>query len=149
MRHLVILRLIAAGKSLVALQGSDGPRKLKTQSMAFLQIFNFDEKSDPNDKIRILIPSALAIDQMDETLRWLQLIPNEKYVIRRIISLRMLTDPRTDRPLYTWKKIALLINANHRATAYWFNCGIDIILAELIKINIRQGKNNTFIIPPL
>ena len=78
-----------------------------------------------------LKPSAADITAMDEALRWILLIPSDRYVIRRIVGLRMLVRPLTGRHVWSLRKIARVIGANHKAVERWHDDGITIIRRAL------------------
>jgi len=80
---------------------------------------------------RPAIPNAAEIDRMDEALAWVSLIPEDRYVLRRICNARALVSPTTQRHLFTWSQIARLIGADRKAVQRWHQQGIAIIAANL------------------
>lgn len=56
--------------------------------------------ADP-EEMRPATPSARAISEMDEALNWVSLIPQDKFVLRRVIQCRALVSPRTGRHVYS------------------------------------------------
>ena len=70
---------------------------------------------------------------MDEAYAWLALIPQEKYVLRRLVAARSLVHPLTDRHLYPWRRLADAIGADHKAVQRWWAQGIDLILGALAR----------------
>jgi len=54
--------------------------------------------SEPeHPRIHPPVPSAAGITRMDEALGWIQLIPRDRSVLRRIVGARALVNPLTDR----------------------------------------------------
>ena len=82
-------------------------------------------------RIRPAIPNAAQIDRMDQALAWISRIPDDRYVLRRIVGARCLTSPLTSRPLYSWRRIGLALGADHKAIQRWHSQGIDLIVKLL------------------
>ena len=68
---------------------------------------------------------------MDQALAWIPLIPAEKLVLRRIVGCRALVSPLTGRHLFSWRRLARLLGADHKAIQRWHGTGIDLIVASL------------------
>jgi hypothetical protein len=68
---------------------------------------------------------------MDEALGWLRLIPDDKYVVRRILASRMLVSPVTGRHLFAWRRLGLLLGADHKAVQRWHGDGVRILVRAL------------------
>ena len=77
------------------------------------------------------MPSAAKITRMDEALAWITLIPVENYVLRRIVGARCLVHPVTERHLFTWRRLASVMGADHKAVQRWHGQGIALIVAAL------------------
>lgn len=90
------------------------------------EAYGYDE-----EQVRPGPPSAGAITRMDEVFRWLARIPHDRFVLRRIVGLRALVNPMTDRHLWSWVKIGDAIHANRNAVSLWHAQGIDLIVASL------------------
>jgi hypothetical protein len=82
-------------------------------------------------RMRPPVPSPADIDMMDEALGWLALIPNDRFVLRRIVGARALVAPLTGRHLYTWRRLGRAIGADHRAVQRWHADGIRCIARGL------------------
>jgi hypothetical protein len=82
-------------------------------------------------RLRPPTPSSGQITRMDEALDWIPLIPIDKYVLRRIVGARALVSPITDRNLFSWRRLAALLGADHKAIQRWHCQGIDIIVSSL------------------
>jgi hypothetical protein len=131
----VIYYLEEAGRTLLALPSSGYSTKLRSSSMEIVRSaiegYGWSEK-----RIRPPVPSAAKITCMDEVLAWLQLIPIDNYVLRRIVGARCLVHPITERHLFTWRRLGTLLGADHKAIKRWHAQGIEIIVAAL-----NRGRN--------
>ena len=83
------------------------------------------------EQVRPQPPSARQITLMDEVFAWINFIPRDRYVLRRIVLVRALCNPLTGRQLYSWRRIGRLIGADHRAVQQWHGQGIDLIVRHL------------------
>ena len=127
----VVARLEAAGRCLLAMRLSQpGPRPIRTGGLDFvreaLEAYGWQDI-----KIRPAIPSPAEITAMDEALAWLSLIPNDRYVLRRIVGARCLMDPLRNRHVYTWRRLATTLGADHKAVQQWHAKGIAAIVDGL------------------
>jgi hypothetical protein len=77
---------------------------------------------------------------MDETLGWIQLIPLDRYVLRRIVGARSLVHPITERHLYPWRRLAVAIGADHKAVQRWHAQGIDLLVSALNRSEREQAS---------
>jgi hypothetical protein len=82
-------------------------------------------------QIRPVPPSGAAIDRMDEALRWLALIPEERYVLRRIVGARALVHPITLRHLFPWRRLGSMLGTDHKTIQRWHRDGLALMLAQL------------------
>jgi hypothetical protein len=128
--ELVIYRLEEAGTTLLSIPDRGYSTKLRSSSLEIvrnaLEAYGWAEKT-----IRPPVPSAAKIDRMDEALSWIPLIPEDKYVLRRIVGARCLISPLTERHLYPWRRLGAAIGADHKAVQRWHAQGIDLIVAAL------------------
>lgn len=83
-------------------------------------------------QIRPVPPSGAAIDRMDEALRWLSLIPEERFVLRRIVGARALVHPITLRHLFPWRRLGTMLGTDHKSVQRWHKDGVQLILRCLI-----------------
>ena len=95
----VICQLEEAGATLLALPGSGWSTRLRSSSLEIVRAA-VESYGWTTRQIRPPIPSAARITRMDETLGWIQLIPLDRYVLRRIVGARSLVHPITERHLY-------------------------------------------------
>jgi hypothetical protein len=75
---------------------------------------------------------------MDEAFGWVGLIPQDKFVLRRIVGARSLVGPITGRHLYPWRRLGTLLGADHKAVQRWHGQGIDIIVAGVNAQRMQQ-----------
>ena len=81
-------------------------------------------------RLRPPVPSAARISRMDVALGWLALVPDDKYVMRRIVASRMLVSPHTGRHLFPWRRLATLLGADHKAIQRWHaQCVAQLVVA--------------------
>ncbi len=127
----VIYRLEEAGHTLLCLPArghSTGLRQTRHQYVAeALEAYAAEDTGRP----QMPTPPAARITRMDQALAWIPLIPDEKLVLRRIVGCRSLVSPLTGRHLFTWRRLARLLGADHKAIQRWHATGIDIIVASL------------------
>lgn len=125
----VIARLEEAGMTLLALP-SRGPSTALRQSrldvMASAEAYGWSSAT-----LRPSVPSAARISRMDEAWQWLTLIPPDRVVLRRIAGARALVHPITERHVYSWRKLAALVGADHKAMQRWHAQAIALIVAGL------------------
>ncbi|MBV9654388.1 MAG: hypothetical protein JOZ42_07460 [Acetobacteraceae bacterium] len=128
--NLVCYRLEEAGTTLLSLPPSGYTTKLRTSSLEMVRSvaegYGWTEK-----RVRPPVPSAAKITRMDEALSWVRFIPDENYVLRRIVGARSLVSPITERYLFTWRRLGTLLGADHKAIQRWHAQGIAIIVAAL------------------
>ena len=131
----VTIRLELAGQTLLALPGSGFSPRMSAGGVdvvrTAIEAYGWTETP-----IKPPVPSAHAITEMDEALTWLRLIPQARYVLRRIVGARMLVHPMTERHLYTWRRIGKVLGADHKAVQRWHLEGINLIVDGL------RARNN-------
>ncbi|WP_428485970.1 DUF6362 family protein [Rhodopila sp.] len=126
----VTATLEAAGKTLLALPGCGFSPGLSAGGLDVvrnaIEAYGWTELP-----IRPPVPRARAISEMDQALRWLSLIPNDRYVLRRIVGARLLVHPVTDRHLFTWRRVGKVLGCDYRAIQRWHAEAIDLIVRAL------------------
>ncbi len=129
--EMVVARLEEAGQTLLSLPRSGpttGLRQTRHQFVAeALEAYGGSDLGRPKPPV----PSALRITRMDQALAWIPLIPPDKLVLRRIVGCRALVNPLIGRHLYSWRRLARLIGADHKAIQRWHATGIDLIVETL------------------
>lgn len=127
---LLVARLEEAGATLLALPSrgpSTGLAQLRYEVVhTALEAYGWEAS-----RIRPTAPSARAIDRMDEAMRWLVLIPEERFVLRRIVGARALVHPITQRHLFPWRRLGTMLGTDHKAVQRWHRDGIRLILSGL------------------
>ena len=126
----VIYRLEEAGATLLALPGTGWSTRLRTSSLDIVHSA-LDAYGWTEARVRPLVPSAEKITRMDEALSWIPLIPQERYVLRRVVGARSLVHPITDRHLFPWRRLGQALGADHKAIQRWHGQGIALIVAAL------------------
>jgi hypothetical protein len=138
--ELVIYRLEEAGATLLALPGGRASGRLPSAMPDV--VHNPAEAYAWSDvKLRPAVPGAARIDRMDEALRWVSLIDQNRYVLRRIVGARSLVSPLTERHLFSWRRIANMIGADHKAVQRWHAEGIDLIVRRLNAMSEKKVDN--------
>ena len=126
----VITRLEEAGSTLLALPNSGYSTRLKASRLDFIreagEVYGLDR-----GRIRPASPSAVQITRMDEAFGWVSAIPQSRYVLRRIVGARSLVNPVTARHLFSWRRLATVMGADHKAVQRWHAEGIGLIVSAL------------------
>ena len=126
----LVARLEEAGETLLLLPHRGYTTRLRTSTWNVL-----DEAAEAYGnhpaRLHLPVPSAAKITRMDEALSWLALIPDDKYVLRRLVASRMLVSPLTGRHLFPWRRLATLLGADHKAIQRWHGQGIDLLLGAV------------------
>ena len=126
----VVYRLEEAGATVLALPGSGWTTRMRTSSIDIVRTA-LDSYGWSSDRIRPPAPSSEKITRMDEAMSWLSLIPQERYVLRRVVGARSLVHPITDRHLFPWRRLGAALGADHKAVQRWHAQGIDMIVRGL------------------
>jgi len=126
----VLHRLNEAGATLLALPDTGHSTRLRQGGLEWVRDVA-ETYGAASVRIRPAVPSAAAIDRMDEALAWIPRIPADKYVLRRIAGARCLVSPLNARHLYSWRRIGLALGADHKAIQRWHAQAIDLIVAML------------------
>lgn len=129
----IVYRLEEAGATLLALPGTGWTTRLRQSSLEIVRTA-LEAYGWESARIRPAVPSGDKIDRMDEALTWLQLIPGDRYVLRRIVGARSLVHPISDRHLFTWRRLGLAIGADHKAVQRWHAQGIAMIVSGLHRL---------------
>jgi hypothetical protein len=134
----VIYRLEEAGATLLALPHSGHSTRLRLSQTdvvhTALEAYGWDK-----GRIRPPVPSASRITRMDEAMGWIAFIPNERYVLRRILGARCLVSPVTERHLYSWRRLGGVLGADHKAVQRWHAQAIDMVLTALLALKRVEG----------
>jgi hypothetical protein len=126
----VIARLEEAGRTLLAIPAASRLEKIRVSARFVGLRSSLEDVGYSSAKMKRHV-DASSIDRMDETLAWLLLIPDDRYVLRRIVGVRLLVSPLTQKHLYPWRRLAAIMGADHVAVQRWHCQGIDLIVAGL------------------
>ena len=126
----VVARLEAAGATLLALPQTGFSTRLRSSSLDVVRSA-LDNYSFSEARIRPPAPSGKEIDEMEQALAWIPLIPLERHVLRRIVGARTLVNPMTGRHVFAWRRLATSLGADHKSVQRWHTSGIKIVLEAL------------------
>jgi hypothetical protein len=136
-RKAVRLRLEEAGATMLAMPGGHGPAKYRSNLPDVVRD-STEAYGYGQTQVRPPIPDAASITRMDEALKWVGFIPDNRYVLRCIVNARCLVAPLSrhqtpEKPKYiiTWRMLATQIGADWRAVQRWHCEALDIIAAAL------------------
>jgi len=128
----LVRRLEAAGMTLLALPSQGHSTHLRQMKFAVvhtaLEAYGWQAAM-----ARPPVPSAADISQMDEAFGWLALIPEARYVLRRILGARALVHPLTGRHLYPWRRLATALGTDHKAVQRWHAQAVALLVQELCR----------------
>ena len=127
---LVVRRLEEAGRTLLALPGSGYSTRLRTSRLDIAAEVG-EVLEAAAGRVRAAAPDAAQITRMDEALGWLSLIPQDRFVLRRIVGARSLISPVTDRHLFSWRRLGSVMGADHKAVQRWHGQGIGVLVMAL------------------
>lgn len=138
----VILRLEECGRTLLALPAGGYSTKMRSFNLdvvrSAVEAYGWE-----GGKLRPAVPSAGHISRMDVALCWVQMIPQDRYVLRRIVGARSLVNPLTDKHLFPWRRLGAMLGADHKAVKRWHAQGIDLIVAGLNGGNVGRTAGAT------
>ncbi len=138
-RLLAVQRLEEAGRTLLALPSSGYTTRFRTGSFDIVRsaLESYGWGTQP---IRPSIPPAAQITRMDEALGWISLVPQDRYVLRRVVGARALVNPLTERHLFSWRRLALVLGADHKAVQRWHGLGIDMIVSAVNEQQLKRAS---------
>ena len=124
-------RLEEAGQTLLALPGTGTrPSQYKVAWPEMVQQVWEAAKSD-EDEARYPVPSAAAITSMDEAFRWIPLIGEHAVQTKRLIWLRLLVRPMSEKHLWSWRKLENRLGLNRETLALRHARGLDRMVTRL------------------
>jgi hypothetical protein len=126
----VLSRLEEAGATLLAMPDHGPSTRLRQMRFDIVHtaLEAYGWEAPP---LRAPAPDSAAISAMDEAFGWLRHIPDGKFVIRRIVGARALVHPLTRRHLFTWRRLAAVIGADHKSVQRWHGQGLQMIVSAL------------------
>ena len=126
----VTYRLEEAGATLLALPNTGYTTHLRTTVLDVVRE-TVESFASEKGRVRPPVPPAVRITRMDEALSWIARIPPDRYVLRRIVGARSLVSPVTERHLFTWRRLAGVLGADHKAVQRWHAQGVALIVQSL------------------
>lgn len=133
----LIACLEEAGATLLSLPNTGFSPSLKTSALPILR-----EAAEAygwsTAEVRPAMPSASRISRMDTVLGYLALIPQDRYLLRRIVGCRALVHPISGRHIFSWRRLAEVLGADHKAIQRWHAEGIRIIIVALRRIAAEE-----------
>lgn len=126
----IVMRLEDAGATLLALPGTGYSTRMRHMQFDIVHtaLEAYGWAAEP---VRAAAPDAAAISAMDEAFRWLGLIPQPKYVLRRILGARALVHPLTRRHLFPWRRLGAVLGADHKSVQRWHSEGVSLLAQAL------------------
>jgi hypothetical protein len=126
----LLLRLEQAGATLLAMPATGYSTKMRQMRFDIVHtaLEAYGWEAPP---LRAPAPSAAAISEMDEAFGWLALIPEEKFLLRRILGARALVHPLTGRHLFPWRRLAAAVGADHKSVQRWHAQGLEMVARAL------------------
>lgn len=126
----VVARLEEAGATLLALPNTGPSTRMARSGLDWVRSAA-ESYGMGHAKLRPAIPSAAQITRMDRALAWIPRIPEDKYVLRRVVGARSLVNPMNGRHLYSWRRLGEAVGADHKAVQRWHGQGIETIVRIL------------------
>lgn len=103
-------------------------------SMLHLAVLSMGAVDDPRlaygytpVELNRVFPTAYELSLMDFVYRWLGMIPDDRYVVRKIVAHRMLWDPDRGRSVWSYRRLADKVGASHVAVKNWDEYGVETI----------------------
>jgi hypothetical protein len=126
----LIQLLEEAGATLLALPHTGYSPALRTSALPVVREAGEAYGWDPA-ALRAPVPPAARISRMDSTFAKILLIPENRLLLRRVVGCRALVHPLTGRHLYSWRRLAHMLDTDHKSVQRWHRDGIDLILRAL------------------
>lgn len=127
----IVARLEEAGRTLLALPRTGYSTALRQSRLDVVRSAAESYGYNPQSRLRPPMPDAATISRMDEAFSWLGLVPDDRYVLRRIAGARAMVCPISGRHLYSWRRLGALLGADHRAVQRWHEEAIRHIAMAL------------------
>ncbi len=129
----VLARLEEAGATLLSMPNTGHSTRLRMGTLRPMPDHEDALHAAPGP-VRAPVPSAACVDRMDEAFVWVSLIPEGKFILRRVVHARALVNPMTGKHLFAWRRLAATVGADHKAVQRWHAQGIDLIVAALNRL---------------
>lgn len=132
MARTVVQRLDEAGATLLALPGGGFGPDQECSSMPEIVREVMQGYGYETVRLRPSRPSPGAITRMDEAYSWLAMIPDPHWKARRVVALRSLFDPLSERHLLSWREVGRDIGASYHTAQSRHADGIAFIATNLL-----------------
>ena len=126
----IVARLEQAGATLLALPSKGYSTQLRQMRFEIVHTA-LEAYGGEAPALRAPAPSAAAITAMDEAFGWLALIPEQSFLLRRILGARALVHPLTGRHLFAWRRLAAAVGADHKSVQRWHANGVALLARTL------------------
>jgi len=128
----IMARLEAAGATLLAMPAKGYSTQMRQMKFDIVHTA-LEAYGWTSAAARPPVPSAVDISAMDEAFGWLQLIPEARFMLRRILGARALVHPLTGRHLFPWRRLAAMLGADHKSVQRWHEQGVQLLVAALAR----------------
>jgi hypothetical protein len=128
----IVSRLEEAGATLLAMPHAGPSTRLRQMRYDVVQTA-MEAYGWAAERVRAPAPDAAAISAMDEAFGWLAIIPEPKFMLRRILGARALIHPLTRRHLFPWRRLAAALGADHKSVQRWHRDGVDVLRVHLAR----------------
>ena len=142
----VTYRLEEAGATLLALPTTGYSTRLRTSVLDVVRD-TVEAFAGATGRMRPPAPPAARITRMDEALAWIARIPADRYVLRRIVGGRALVSAVTEKHLFTWRRLAAVLGADHKAVQRWHAQGLAMIVRALNEAQVNATASNASDLP--
>jgi hypothetical protein len=126
----IVARLEDAGATLLAMPATGYSTRMRQMRFDIvhtaLEAYGWEAPA-----VRAAAPGASAITAMDEAFGWLRLIPETSFMLRRILGARALVHPLTARHLFSWRRLAAALGADHKSVQRWHGQGVALLVQAL------------------
>jgi hypothetical protein len=124
-------RLENAGATLLSLPATGtAPSRYKVAWPEMVQAV-WDAYKPDGDDPRLPVPSAQAITAMDEAFQWIPLVGEHALQTKRLIWLRLLVHPLSEKHLWGWRKLERMTGLHRTTMALRHSRGIDRLVTRL------------------
>jgi hypothetical protein len=126
----VVARLEAAGTTLLAMPSTGYTTHLRQMKFDIVHTA-LEAYGWQSAMARPPRPSPSDISAMDEAFSWLGAIPEERYLLRRILGARALVHPLTERYIYPWRRLAKVLGTDHKSVQRWHAQAVAMVVEAL------------------
>ena len=129
----VARRLDEAGLTLARMRVSGHGTGMRSYWPELVRQVFHDEA--PPVSASIPAPAANAISQMDETFRWLALLPSDPSRLRTVVLKRLIVSAITEKHRYSWRRLGDLLGCDHKTAKRWHADAIAHLSVKIAFMN--------------